>query len=309
VYPGGEFTLMILVPQYGYSPVAMPTTKRERQRANRAKKLEEQQKLDNRRKLRKRAIRLTVVAVIVALVLLLPTLLSSDNETTTTTTLFPPTTTEAPTTETTVDAAALPADYEGYRAQTTACGAEAPPPVTEMSFTEPEDQGIDQSADVTATITTSCGDIVARLDPAAAPETVNSFVFLAREGYFDGSAFHRIVPEFVIQGGDPTAVGNGGPGYVVPDEFPDEGFTYARGVLAMANAGTGSTGSQFFIVTGEDAGLGNTFSVFGNAVDSEETLDRITSVPLVGRDGTGFSEPSLPLETVYIEQVTIEISQ
>jgi peptidylprolyl isomerase len=262
----------------------MPTNKRERQRENRAKKLEEQKKLDRQRKLRKRAIRFTAITAVVAVVLILPTLLGSDD-----------------------DPEALPLNYEGFRAQPTACGAEAPAPVTEMTFAAPEDQGIAADAQVTATITTSCGDIVADLDPSIAPETVNSFVFLARAGYFDGSAFHRIMPEFMIQGGDPTAIGSGNPGYVVADEFPETGFTYGRGVLAMANGGPNSTGSQFFIVTAEDAGLPNGFSVFGNAVDSDDTIDRITSVSLTGRDGTDVSEQSLPLETVYIERVEVVV--
>jgi len=269
----------------------MPTNKRERQRENRAKKREEQRKLERQRKLRKRAIRYTVIAAVVAGILALSAVLGNPDTTTTTTT---------PT---------LPLNYEDYRAQPTACGAEAPPPVTEMTFTTAEDQGIATEATVTATITTSCGDIVAQLEPSVAPETVNSFVFLAREGYFDGSVLHRIVPGFAIQGGDPTAVGNGGPGYLVADEFPEAGFTYGRGVLAMANGGVNSTGSQFFIVTGEDAGLQNAYSVFGNAIGSDDTLDRITSVSLTGRDGTEDSEQSLPLETVYIESVTIEISE
>jgi cyclophilin family peptidyl-prolyl cis-trans isomerase len=177
-----------------------------------------------------------------------------------------------------------------------------------MEFDAPEDQAIPAGATVTATITTSCGDIVAELDPALAPETVNSFVFLARQGYFDGTAFHRIVPEFVVQAGDPTGTGAGGPGYLVPDEFPEAGFTYGRGVLAMANSGVDSTGSQFFIVTGEDARLPNRYSAFGEAIDSDATLDQIIAVPLIGRDGTTNGEQSLPLETVYIESVTIEVT-
>ena len=283
----------------------MPTNKRERQRENRAKKREEQQKLERQRKLRKRATQIALLVGLLAIALLVPMLFSNSGDSTTTTTQSTTVTTLPPTT---LDAAALPADYDGYRAQPTACGAEAPPPRTEMSFAAAEDQGIAPDALVTATITTSCGEIVAQLDPAIAPETVNSFVFLAQEGYFDGSAFHRIVPGFVIQGGDPTAVGNGGPGYLVPDEFPEPGFVYSRGVLAMANGGANSTGSQFFVVTGEDAGLDPLYSVFGTVTDSDETLDRISSVRLTGRDGTENTEPSLPLETVYIEKIEIEIS-
>ena len=276
----------------------MPTNKRERQRENRAKKQEEQQKLERQRKLRKRATQIALLVGVLAVLLVLPTLFDNSGDSTTTTTTAPPTT---------IDAAALPADYDGYRAQSTACGADAPDPVTEMTFTAPEDQAIAPDATVTATITTSCGDIIAQLDPSIAPETVNSFVFLAREGYFDGSVFHRIAPGYAIQGGDPTAIGNGGPGYRIADEFPEDGFTYGRGVLAMANGGANSTGSQFFVVDSEDAGLDNAFSVFGTVVDSDETLDRITSVQLTGRDGTEATEQSLPLETVYIETVEIVI--
>ena len=191
--------------------------------------------------------------------LVLPTVLGSNDDTTTTTstTTTVPTTTTTTAPPTTIDAEALPLNYEGFRSQTTACGAEAPPPVTEMTFAAAEDQGIPADAKVTATITTSCGDIIVELDPSIAPETVNSFVFLAKAGYFDGTAFHRIAPGFVIQGGDQTAIGTGNPGYLVADEFPEAGFTYGRGVVAMANGGANSTGSQFFIVTADDAGLPN----------------------------------------------------
>jgi cyclophilin family peptidyl-prolyl cis-trans isomerase len=284
----------------------MPTNKRERQRDNRAKKLEERKKLERQKKLRKRATQLTVLVVVLAIALVVPTLFNSSEDTaTTTTSTGAVTTSTAP--PTTLDSAALPSDYDGYRAQPTACGAEAPPPVTEMTFDAPVDQGIASDATVTATITTSCGTIVAELDPAIAPETVNSFVFLAREGYFDGSVFHRIVPGFAIQGGDPTAIGSGGPGYLVADEFPEAGFTYSRGVLAMANAGANSTGSQFFIVDSDDAGLDPLYSVFGTVIDSADTIEKITSVQLTGRDGTSATEQSLPLETVYIEKVEIEV--
>lgn len=169
-----------------------------------------------------------------------------------------------------------------------------------MSFSAYEPSTV--PAGTTATIVTSCGPIVIALDPDAAPETVASFVFLAEQGYFDGIAFHRIVPQFVIQGGDPTATGRGGPGYVVPDEFPPADFTYTVGTVAMANAGPGTTGSQFFIMV-NDAGLPPQFSVFGRVVDGFETLAEIVAVPLgVSRVG----ERSIPLASVYIESVTID---
>ncbi|MDP3983460.1 MAG: peptidylprolyl isomerase, partial [Acidimicrobiia bacterium] len=107
--------------------------------------------------------------------------------------------------------------------------------------------------------------------------------------------------------GDPKANGSGGPGYVVPDEFPTSDFVYQPGVVAMANRGAGTTGSQFFIVIGEDARvLGNTFSILGQVVAGQDVLDRITAVPTGVLPGT--TERSRPLESVYLEDVTIEVS-
>jgi cyclophilin family peptidyl-prolyl cis-trans isomerase len=198
-----------------------------------------------------------------------------------------------------------PVDYHGFRTQTTACAAEPPPEIAPMTFAAPEDQMLDTSEPVTAVLETSCGNIVVRLDPAAAPETVNSFVFLAREGYFDGTVSHRIFPGFVLQAGDPTATGTGGPGYVVPDEYPSDGFVYTRGTLAMANGGPGTTGSQFFIMLG-DRSLPSTFSAFGEVVDGFDVLDQVAAIPL-GDRRLGFSiETSVPLETLYLERVTIQ---
>jgi cyclophilin family peptidyl-prolyl cis-trans isomerase len=202
----------------------------------------------------------------------------------------------------------LPGSYEGYRSQTTACGAEAPPEEEVMSFDDFEDQP-DVTADalITATITTSCGVFVVELDPAAAPETVESFVFLARQGFYDGTVIHRIVENFVFQGGDPDAVGTGGPGYRIADEFPAEDFAYERGVVAMANAGRGTTGSQFFVVVGDDATvLTPAYNVLGRVTSGDDTLDLIAAVPTATRQGA--REQSLPLETVYIESVDIAVS-
>jgi cyclophilin family peptidyl-prolyl cis-trans isomerase len=196
-----------------------------------------------------------------------------------------------------------PVDYEGFRAQPTACGAKAPDPIELMTFDEPEDMSLDPTTAITVTISTSCGDIVAELDPSVAPETVNSFVFLAEQGYFDGGASHRIAPGFVMQAGDPTATGRGGPGYAIADELPPDDFLYTRGTLAMANAGPGTGGSQFFIML-DDAGLPPAYSVFGQVVEGLEVLDLIASVPL------GFSpsgEPSSPLESVYLVAVTVDL--
>ncbi len=196
-----------------------------------------------------------------------------------------------------------PADYDGFRAQQTACGADAPEPIELMTFDEPEDMSLDPSTPVTVTISTSCGDIVVELDPSIAPETVNSFVFLADQGFFDGGASHRIAPGFVMQAGDPTATGRGGPGYSIPDELPTGDTPYTRGTLAMANAGPDTGGSQFFIML-DDAGLPPAYSVFGQVIEGLEVLDLIAAVP-VGFSSSG--EPSSPLETVYLVKVTVDL--
>lgn len=203
---------------------------------------------------------------------------------------------------------AIPASYEDYLEQETACGGTQPPPEQLMSFEGPEDQNIPDDAVVTATITTSCGEIILELNNAEAPETVNSFVFLGRAGFYDGQVIHRISENYVFQTGDPEADGTGGPGYVVPDEFPaDEDFVYEPGVVAMANRGSRSTGSQFFVVSGEDGRfLTNNFNVLGRVTSGQETIDRIMEVPTANAPGS--SEQSRPLESVYIESITIDIA-
>ena len=197
-------------------------------------------------------------------------------------------------------AAATSPAYQAFRETPTACQADPPPPVTPMTFVDHEDQGLASDATVLVVFETSCGDIEVELDPAAAPLAVNSFVFLARRGYFDGSVSHRIVRGFMFQAGDPSATGTGGPGYRIPvDEWPTAGFLYERGVVAMANAGPASTGSQFFIMLG-DPGLPPNFTVIGRVVSGDDVLDAIADIPVTARP-TG--EVSLPLEALYLERV------
>jgi peptidyl-prolyl cis-trans isomerase B (cyclophilin B) len=205
---------------------------------------------------------------------------------------------------TTTVPAAVPQTYEKFRDQATACGAEVPPPVEMLQFDAPDDMGIDPGAIIPAAIVTSCGTIDVELDPSIASETVNSFVFLAEQGYFDGSAAHRIIPDFVLQAGDPTATGLGDPGYSVPDEFPPSDFVYTKGTLAMANAGPGTTGSQFFIVF-DDTPLPPRFSVFGHVVGGFDVLDRIQEIPLGRAPGSPDPTPSTPLETLYLDTVAV----
>lgn len=190
--------------------------------------------------------------------------------------------------------------YLSFRDQATACGAERPPEAREMSFTRPDDLGLTDT--ITAVMHTSCGDITISLYPQIAPLTVTSFVFLAERGYFDGTVTHRIVPGYIVQFGDPTATGRGNPGYGLPDELPPEGFPYSAGVVAMANAGPNTGGSQFFIVLG-DTGLPTAYTVFGGVTDGTDTLNAVQSVPLAIQPGA--LEQSLPLETVYIESIDI----
>ena len=176
-----------------------------------------------------------------------------------------------------------------------------------MSFSNFEPQAdVTADATVTATVATSCGEFVIELDPGSSPNTVQSFVFLARQGFYDGTVFHRIVADFVVQGGDPEAVGTGGPGYSIPDEFPADGFVYEPGVVAMANAGRGTTGSQFFVVVGGDASvLLPQYNVLGRVIEGDETLDAIAAVPTATRPGS--REKSLPRESVYIEGIEITV--
>lgn len=273
----------------------MATPKRERQKANHAAKLAAQQAAAKRRR-NQRVLGYVAGFVVIVAAIWGITMLGGDDDSTATTLAAGETTT-------TVDAStsSTAADYEGYLAQPTACGGEAPAtPAVEMSFTEPEDQQL--TGTLTATIDTSCGPVEVELDADAHPETVNSFVFLARQGYYDGTACHRIVEGFMVQCGDPGATGFGDPGYATADEFPEEGFVYRRGVVAMANSGPGSSGSQFFIVTGDASFLPPQFSILGTVVDSDETLDALDAVPTAPRD----TEVSNPLESVYIESITIE---
>lgn len=207
----------------------------------------------------------------------------------------------APSTVTTVPLAVVPIDYQGFLRQPTACGAEQPDTAVDMKFDAPADVGITNPTIVT--LATSCGPLVIELDPGVAPETVNSFVFLAGEGYFDGTVSHRVIPGFMMQAGDPTATGLGNPGYTLPDELPGPDLTYGRGVVAMANAGPGTAGSQFFILFDDADWLPPQYSIFGTVVDGFATLDAIEALPLGQSPTSRDSTPSTPLNSLFIESV------
>jgi len=153
----------------------------------------------------------------------------------------------------------------------------------------------------TATVRTSCGDVTITLDQAASPKAVASFVALAEADYFDGTVFHRIVPGFVIQGGDPTGTGTGGPGYTTVDT-PAQTTTYEEGIVAMAKAGNeppGAAGSQFFVVTAADAGLPPDYAVIGKVAEGLDVVQRIGVL--------GDPQTELPTQPVVIEDISVEI--
>jgi len=154
---------------------------------------------------------------------------------------------------------------------------------------------VDTSKTYTATLDTNHGEIVIDLDAGRSPLTVNNFVFLAREGFYDGVIFHRCIPGFVIQGGDPTGTGTGGPGYRFRDELDGDG-NYTRGTLAMANSGPNTNGSQFFICVA-DVGLPHSYTIFGNVTSGLDAVDSIIAVPTDRRDK--------PTEDCVINSVTI----
>ncbi len=150
----------------------------------------------------------------------------------------------------------------------------------------------------TATVATSCGSFTIALDTARAPKTASSFAYLARQGVYDDTTFHRIVPGFVIQGGDPSGTGSGGPGYFV-DEPPPRDLSYTRGVVAMAKTSAeppGRSGSQFFVVTVPDAGLTPDYALLGKVSSGFDVVKRIEQL------GTPSGTPSAP---VVIQRVTI----
>jgi len=170
-----------------------------------------------------------------------------------------------------------------------------------QQWSKPPEMQIDGSKTYTAKVETNKGDFTIQLLPSEAPLAVNNFVCLAKAGFFDNTPIHRIVAGFVIQGGDPTGTGRGGPGY----KFNDEPISldYEKGTVAMANAGPNTNGSQFFVVLDDLRGkLGKNYTIFGKVSDGIDSVDTLGRVPTkVGSSG----EKSTPAEPVTIEKVTI----
>jgi cyclophilin family peptidyl-prolyl cis-trans isomerase len=163
-------------------------------------------------------------------------------------------------------------------------------------YDSPPAMNIDLDKDYRATIKTDKGDIVISLEAAKAPKTVNNFVFLAEEGFYDDVIFHRVIADFMAQTGDPTGTGRGGPGYAFEDEFHPDLRHDAAGVLSMANAGPNTNGSQFFLTHLPTPWLDDKHAVFGHV---EEGMDVLMSIP--PRDPSNPNAPAVKIETIEIE--------
>lgn len=144
-----------------------------------------------------------------------------------------------------------------------------------QQWNKPPEMEIDPKKNYTATISTDRGEINIELYPQYAPKTVNNFVFLVRAGFYDGVIFHRVISDFMIQGGDPTGTGRGGPGYRFEDEFKGNPLKHETGVLSMANAGPGTNGSQFFITHSPQPHLDGRHTVFGKVTSGQDVVDAI----------------------------------
>jgi cyclophilin family peptidyl-prolyl cis-trans isomerase len=160
---------------------------------------------------------------------------------------------------------------------------------------------IDPNNSYTAILHTDKGDITVELFASHTPRTVNNFVFLARQGFYDGTIFHRVIDNFMVQGGDPTGTGRGGPGYRFADEF-DPALRHDRpGVLSMANAGPNTNGSQFFITHVPTPWLDDRHSVFGQVIDGKDVL---FSIP--ARDPQRVDAPAVRLNSITIQETSVE---
>ena len=277
----------------------MGTAKRERQKANKAKR--EQEVARQQTRSRSTRIGLLVAGAIVAvfvLVFVAGQFIDDDEADDTLVTSEEPTSTEAAETD---DAAADDADSESAAAPEATVGC---PPVEGsdeqiQSFDGPPPMCLDPDATYSAKITTNVGEVTVELDQEQAPNTVNNFVFLARYNYFDDTECHRVIQGFVTQCGDPTATGQGGPGYEFADELPAAG-AYEIGSVAMANSGPDTNGSQFFIITGESgAQLPPAYSLFGAVVESD--LGVVTELDALGSvDQSGVSTEEIRIVDVEI---------
>ena len=167
--------------------------------------------------------------------------------------------------------------------------------MSQKQWNSPPDMVIDPKKSYKAIMKTNLGEFTLELFADKAPQTVNNFVFLAREGFYDGTIFHRVIDDFMVQGGDPTGTGTGGPGYRFGDEFDPSLKHDKRGVLSMANAGPGTNGSQFFITHVPTPWLDGKHSIFGQLVAGEDVFMQIPA-----RDPRMTNSPAVTLQSVEI---------
>jgi cyclophilin family peptidyl-prolyl cis-trans isomerase len=235
-------------------------------------------------------------------------------------TTTPPTTSGGTTTPVTTGGATRPPAVVGHvtpqpAPPQVACGADTPADANapKPQFASAPPMLIDPAKTYTAVVETSCGAITIELADDTAPVTVNSFVFLAQQHYFDGQHIHRLDTSIdVIQGGDPSATGSGGPGYSIPDELSGSD-TYGPGTLAMANAGPNTGGSQFFLISGPNGHLldnNPNYTVFGHIVSGLDVAQRIQGLPIQDPQAAaaGDLRGQQPKQAVYLEKVTIKVS-
>ncbi len=276
----------------------MPTEKRQRQKAGRQARLAAEQKTQKRKRTLRRTITFVIVAVVVvgiSFAIFRPGKKSSATATTTSTTSASTTTTRpAPkggSGNTSLAAITTSAD----------CPSNVKATLNKPSYPSAPPQTIDPSKTYTATVTTDVGPFTIKLDPAQAPKTVNNFVFLARQHFYDCIIFHRVIPSFVDQTGDPTGTGEGGPGYQFADELPKKASPqYPLGSVAMANSGPNTNGSQFFIVAGSQGEtLAPSYSLFGQVTSGMDVIDKINA------DGASSGTPTV---THRMVSVTIDES-
>jgi peptidyl-prolyl cis-trans isomerase B (cyclophilin B) len=188
-----------------------------------------------------------------------------------------------------------------------ACGGTTPPKVNRPKLDRLPKSQAQPNQRYEVTLTTSCGPVTLQLDPKAAPTTTFNFIFLAQRHFYDSTWFHRIVPGGkdnigVIQGGDPQGTGEGGPGYNIPDELPKGKNPYKKYTVAMANAGPGSGGSQFFISTQDNNLLPSNYSLFGKVIKGQDVVDKIAKIKTSGERG------DTPTEAVWIDKVSVSIT-
>jgi cyclophilin family peptidyl-prolyl cis-trans isomerase len=287
------------------------TPKRERQKANRQLRLEELARQARTEKRKRTGMYLLLVPLVAVAIVGITWLVkrgdsgpaassasstSLDPFATTTVDPLAPTTTAAPT-PTAFPPPSTVSPAPALTGDTPCPAADGTSPRT-IQFAKAPPTCIDAAKKYTAVVTTNKGPYTVEFDPKAAPLAVNNFVVLARYHYFDNTECHRIIPDFVVQCGDPTATGSGGPGYSFADELPAQG-AYKLGSLAMANSGPDTNGSQFFVITGDQGvALPPSYSLFGQVTDG---LD--TTVKALNAAGSPGGVP--PLEQIVIESVVV----